>query len=153
MARRSAALPDGARLPVPLFTVLLGHDSLKRTCELANGTVIAPGALVPWLSEFDLERIVFAGPSRVIDVGRRTRVFRGALRRAIEARDRTCFNETCDVPAERCQVDHAVPHAAGGETTQDNGRLACKFHNLDRHRRGPPGESGSRDRPTGPTVS
>ena len=28
-----------------------------------------------------------------------------------------------------------VPYAAGGETTQTNGRPACGFHNRDRHRR------------------
>ena len=37
--------------------------------ELADATVISPGEVVPLLGEADIERIVFDGPSRVIDVG------------------------------------------------------------------------------------
>ncbi|MGH7361314.1 MAG: HNH endonuclease signature motif containing protein [Candidatus Methylomirabilales bacterium] len=50
------------------------------------------------------------------------------------APDRECFHEFCDLPAEQCQVDHIEPHAAGGKTTQGNGRMACGHHNRDRHR-------------------
>ena len=38
----------------------------------------------------------------------------------------------CDVPAERCDVDHIVPWTDGGRTDQFNGRLECPAHN--RHR-------------------
>ncbi|MDA8148855.1 MAG: HNH endonuclease signature motif containing protein, partial [Actinomycetota bacterium] len=55
--------------------------------------------------------------------------------RAIEVRDRTCSHPTCEVPAERCQVDHILPWSAGGATTQENGRLLCGFHNRLRNER------------------
>jgi 5-methylcytosine-specific restriction endonuclease McrA len=100
--------------------------------------VLSPGELVPVLAGADVERIVFDGPSRVIDVGE-ARFFRGALRRAIEVRDRHCQHESgCDVPAERCEVDHIVPAGEGGPTTQENGRLLCGFHNRRRNERPPP---------------
>ena len=99
-----------------------------RICELANGTVVSPGALVEWLDEAWVERVVFDGASRVIDVGVATRVFTGATRRAVQVRDRQCFHEYCEVPAERCQIDHAQPWAAGGPTVAANGRPACAFH-------------------------
>ena len=58
------------------------------------------------------------------------RSFTGALRRAIEARDRHCRHPSgCDAPAVRCDVDHIVPHADGGPTSQFNGRLECAVHN------------------------
>jgi hypothetical protein len=104
-------------------------------CELGDGTVVTPGSLVPYLDRAWLERIVFASPSRVIDVGVRRRLFTGATRRAILVRDRECFHPFCDRPAEDCQVDHIEPHAAGGLTTEQNGRAACAFHNRQRHRR------------------
>ena len=91
-----------------------------------------PGTPALWLGEAEIERVVFDGPSRVIDVGARRRFFRGALRRAIEVRDRTCFHPTCDEPPEREQVDHITEASQGGETTQDNGRLGCGFHNRRR---------------------
>jgi len=135
MARRAEAMPPGARLPEPLFTVLVGYETFAgRICELAGGAVVAPGALVPWLDEGWVERVVFDGPDRVKNVGVRRRIFTGATRRAVEVRDRECFSEFCDLPAEACQIDHIEPYSAGGLTTDDNGRPACGFHNRRRHR-------------------
>ena len=136
MARRSAAMPEGARMPEPLFSVLVGWETFRgRICELANGTVVTPGSLVPWLEQSWIERIVFDTPSRVTDVGVRRRIFTGATRRAVEVRDRECFHPYCEVPADQCQIDHIEPWSAGGLTTVDNGRVACGFHNRQRHRR------------------
>jgi hypothetical protein len=130
---RAQATPEGARGPRPLFTVLVGEASLERVCELARSrTSVAPGALVPWLGEANVERAVFGGPDRVLGVGATRRLFTGADRRAVEVRDRECSSPFCDVPAEDCEVDHVVPFAEGGPTTPDNGRLACGFHNRSR---------------------
>ncbi len=136
MARRAGVAPADGRRPEPLFTVLVGYETLAgRICELADGTVVSPGSLVEWLDEAWVERVVFDGASRVIDVGVATRLFTGATRRAVEVRDRQCFHETCELPAERCQIDHVQPWAAGGPTVAANGRPACAFHNRNRHRR------------------
>jgi hypothetical protein len=130
MARRSASLdrPVTAR---PLITVLVGWETLQgRMCQTADGTVIHPHRLDGLLGDCDIERVVFDGPSRVIDVGIRRRFFTGALRRAIEVRDRHCTHPAgCDAPYERCDVDHTIPFAQGGPTTQANGRLRCATHN------------------------
>jgi hypothetical protein len=91
--------------------------------------VVAPGSLVDWLTEADLERVVFDGADRPLGVGPKRRAFIGADRRAVEVRDRECTHPLCDVPGEDCEVDHVVPFAEGGHTTVDNGRLACGFHN------------------------
>ena len=138
LARRAMASPRGARLPAPLVTVLVGYETFAgRICELADGTVLAPSDVTALLDEAVIERVVFDGPSRVIDIGER-RFFRAATRRAIEVRDRTCTHPYCDAPAHHCDVDHRRPASDGGSTTQDNGRLACPFHNHQRQRRGPP---------------
>jgi hypothetical protein len=139
MAIRSATAPADGRRPEPLFTVVVGWETFNgRICQLANGTVVAPGALIPWLKAAWIERIVFGSPSRVIDVGVTRRLFTGATRRALEVRDQECFHPLCDEPSGQCQGDHIVPHAADGPTTQDNGRMACGFHNRDRNQRPPP---------------
>jgi hypothetical protein len=136
MARRSGAVPEGARMPEPLFSVFVDYESFAgRICELANGVAVTPGSLLGYLDEAWIERVVFGSPSRVIDMGVRRRLFTGATRRAVQVRDRECFNEFCDIPADDCQVDHIEPYAAGGLTTQDNGRPACGYHNRGRHRR------------------
>lgn len=139
MARRAGAVPEGARLPEPLFTVFVDYETFHgRICQLAEGTVVTPGSLVRWSGEGWVERVVFDGPDRVKNVGVRRRIFTGATRRAVEVRDRECFSEFCDLPAEDCEIDHVRPWSAGGLTVEENGRPACGYHNRLRHRRGPP---------------
>ena len=138
MAQRSATSPADGRRPKPLFTVLLGDHSFAQLCELANGTVITPRDLVPWLGAAELETVLFDGPSTVIAVSHR-RSFTGALRRAVEVRDRHCQHPAgCDQPADRCDIDHIVPYAEGGTTSQFNGRPECATHNRhqDKHDHG-----------------
>lgn len=136
MATRSATAPADGRRPEPLFSVFVDYETFAgRICQLADGAVVSPGSLVEWLDRSWIERVVFDGPSRVLDLGAATRLFTGATRRAIQLRDRECFHELCDIPARRCEVDHIEPWAAGGQTLQKNGRLACGFHNRRRHRK------------------
>ena len=138
MASRSKAMPKEARRPAPLFSVLVDYPTLSgRVCELAQGTVLAPGALLPWLDEAIIERAVF-GPKNRVEVSETARLFTGATRRAIELRDRECTHPYCDRPASACQGDHIVPYVDDGPTTQENGRILCGFHNRLRNQRPPP---------------
>jgi hypothetical protein len=130
MARRSAAKPADATPPRPLLVVHLGDESLRRMCELASGTVIAPGRLVPLLDEAEIQRIVYAGRSRrITELGERTRFFTGPLREAILLRDRRCKHPGCRVRAHDCEVDHIRPRSKGGLTVQENGQAHCDHHN------------------------
>jgi hypothetical protein len=110
MARRAGTAPADGRRPEPLFTVLVGYESFAgRICQLANGSVVSPGSLVPWLESAWVERVVFESPSRVIDVGVARRLFSGATRRAVQVRDQECFHDLCDEPADDCEIDHVEP--------------------------------------------
>ena len=71
------------------------------------------------------------GPTIVVS-GSQRRSFTGALRRAIEVRDRHCQHSSgCEVQADLCDVDHIVPFSQGGVTEQFDGRFQCPTH----HRR------------------
>ncbi len=134
MARRSGACPDDRPRPAPLFSVLVGYETLKgRILELASGAVASPGSLLPYLDEAILERAVF-DPAGRVEVGMRRRLFSGAARRACELRDRRCSHPSCSVPASRCQTNHKVPYEAGGLTSQVNGEMTCGPHNRDDYR-------------------
>ena len=138
MATRSRTAPENGKRPVPLISVLVDFPTLAgRICELANGTVLPPGALIPLLDEAYIERAVLRPDNRV-EVSDTARLFTGATRRAIELRDRECTHPYCDRPASACQVDHIIPYAEGGPTTQENGRILCSFHNRLRNQRPPP---------------
>ena len=135
MAARSATAPAEGIRPAPLFSVFVGYETLHgRICELENGTVLAPSALTPWLDSAYFERALFSLGNRV-DVSVRARLFTGGTRRAIELRDRICTHPYCYEPAESCQGDHIEPWAEGGQSTQENGRLLCGFHNRLRNQR------------------
>jgi hypothetical protein len=137
MATRSKITCADGRRPAPLVSVVVDYETLRgRICELANGTVIAPGALVGWLNEAYIERAVF-NPENRVEVSARARLFSGATRRALDLRDQYCTHEFCDRPADECEGDHVVPYAVGGLTTQDNGQLLCGYHNRLRQKRGP----------------
>jgi len=134
MAIRSATAPADGKPPAPLISVLVDYETFRgRICELANGTVVTPGSLLPWLESSDIERAVFTPGGRV-EVGIKSRLFSGATRRAIEIRDRECQHDYCEEVPSRCQVDHKVEYSKGGLTTQENGRLLCGFHNRLRNR-------------------
>ncbi len=138
MAIRSRTAPADGRRPAPLFSALVDFPTLNgRICELANGVVVTPGSLVPWLDQAYIERAVFQPDGRV-EVSERARFFTGATRRALELRDRRCTHPYCDEPVERCQGDHIQEWSKDGKTTQENGQLLCAFHNRLRNQRPPP---------------
>jgi hypothetical protein len=117
---------------------LVGYEAFKaRICELSNGMVVSPPTMFPWLSEADFERVVFS-PGKRIEVSVKSRLFKGATKRAIELRDRQCTHEYCDLSAEECQIDHVIAWDQGGPTEQENGRVHCGFHNRLRNGREPP---------------
>ena len=133
MAQRSATTPANGRRPRPLFSVLIGDRTLQRLCELDNGIVITPQTLTAHLTQADIESVLFDGPSTIVAVSSR-RNFTGAVRRAIQIRDRRCQHPSqCDIPADRCDIDHITPYANHGPTSQFNGRLQCPTHNRNHH--------------------
>jgi hypothetical protein len=129
MATRSATAPTDGRRPRPLFTVTVGHDTMARLCNLASGVLLSSGDLVPYLDTAMLETVLFADHTTMLSVSRQ-RTFRGALRRAIQVRDQHCQHPSgCDIPADECDVDHIVPYADGGLTSQFDGDIGCNAHN------------------------
>jgi Domain of unknown function (DUF222) len=148
MATRSRSAPAEGTRPAPLFSVLVGFETLHgMICELENATVLHPSALKPWMDSAYFERAIFSLGNR-IDVSVRSRFFTGGTRRAIELRDRICTHPHCYEPAENCQVDHIETYASGGLTTLDNGRLLCGFHNRLRNQREAKGDQRQRPPPS-----
>ena len=128
MAMRSATAPADGLRPRPLLTVTIGIEPFNHLCQTAAGTVIAPGELIPYLADADVERIVYDPPGRRIEASWR-RSFTGAVRRIIEIRDQHCQHPGCDEPAVRCDADHIVSRGSGGITCLCNGQLLCAYHN------------------------
>lgn len=146
MAKRSTGYRPGSAVSKPLITVLVDFRELKGPVrQTFNGTVLSRREVAEWLTEADFERIVYGPKGQPVDVTSPRRFFSGAMRRAVQVRDRVCAHPTCNVDAERCHVDHVVEHTDGGPTNLDNARLLCPRHNQQRPGRGkkPPPASDS----------
>ena len=80
-------------------------------------------------------RVVMAGPSQPLDVGRRTPVVSPAIRRAVIARDGRCRFPGCDRPHTWCDAHHIRHWAHGGTTSVANLVLLCRHHHRAIHGR------------------
>ena len=70
----------------------------------------------------------------VLDVGRKTRTVPPSIRRALQARDRSCRFPGCT--ARRCDAHHVEHWIDGGATSLDNLVLLCRRHHRAVHEGG-----------------
>ncbi len=111
--------------------------------ETENGHLFTIYELRAVACDCSLSRIVLGPDGEIIDIGRKTRVWTAAQRRAIIARDRHCTWPGCDRDPRWCDVHHLKHWADGGSTDVANGALRCRFHHVLTHQledpgRGPP---------------
>jgi hypothetical protein len=153
MARRSIDAPRDGKRARPLLIVHVDLDTFEkataqlvgvappepfgteRLCEIDDGTVISPTQMIELGIVGDVRRLVYESPGVILDYGRKVRLFTGALREAICARDRFCDHPGCEIPARECEIDHVVEWNDGGTTNHRNGRAKCSFHHR-RHKYG-----------------
>ena len=77
--------------------------------------------------------VVLAGKRKVLDVGRRQRLFTKAQRIALLVRDGGCTAQGCQTAAWFCHAHHDDPWSHGGPTDLANGRLLCPSHHRMAH--------------------
>ena len=70
----------------------------------------------------------------MLDVGRKTRTVPPSIRRALQARDRSCRFPGCT--ARRCDAHHVTHWIDGGATSLDNLLLLCRRHHRAVHEGG-----------------
>jgi hypothetical protein len=69
----------------------------------------------------------------VVSVGRDRYRPPAAIRRLVRWRAGRCIAPGCGMPADRCELDHRVEWAEGGETSVTNLDPLCKGHHVVRH--------------------
>jgi hypothetical protein len=134
---------DPARLPAhggdaTAMLVTIGVDELA--ARLAVATVV--GHDVGRISASEARRLacsaqlipaVLDSESEVLDLGRTSRLFSRAQRKALRIRDQRCRAEGCGVPAAWTEAHHKDPWAGGGPTDLANGICLCSFHHHRAH--------------------
>jgi hypothetical protein len=135
--RRGAAGPVS---PIALLTVTVTLAELRAglagSGQLDTGASVSAATLRQLACDALVVPAVMGGPSQVLDLGRATRSWTLAQRRAIALRDRCCAAPGCDRPPQACQVHHEREWERGGPTDLDNGALLCEFHHRMVHRQG-----------------
>jgi len=81
----------------------------------------------------DVTRVITAGRSEILDVGRATRTVSASQWKALVVRDRHCRAPGCTQPSDRCEAHHIVHWSVGGPTDLDNLQLLCRHHHRHRH--------------------
>jgi hypothetical protein len=106
-------------------------EVLWRRCETVDGVQLPRADVLAAMLVGQLRRVVLDSAGRVIDLGRRSRLFRGGAREAVLLLERRCLWPGCNAPPGRLQADHLHGWAfEGGRTDHDDGGPACGHHNL-----------------------
>jgi hypothetical protein len=93
----------------PHVTVTVGAEALGASpSELDHVGPVAPETARRIACDASVMRVVMAGHSEPLDVGRRTPVVPPAMRRAVIVRDRHCRFLGCDRPHTWCDAHHVV---------------------------------------------
>jgi Domain of unknown function (DUF222)/HNH endonuclease len=123
-------LPDngGSR---PQLAVTVNFDVLRRQLGVASldtGEQLSPATARRLACDAMIIPAVFATTGEVLDLGRRRRLFTGAIRQALVLRDRGCAFPHCDRPPRWTDGHHIVSWVDGGATDLSNGVLLCEHH-------------------------
>lgn len=123
------------------------------------GTELSPDAVRRLLCDASVSRIVVDGSSQVLDVGRATRTWSPAQRRAAAARHGGCRGPGCERPMGWCHLHHVQRWSDGGPTDLANAIPLCERHHHLVHEGGwhldydPDSGGATFTSPTGHTIT
>lgn len=116
---------------IPLETL---EGRLKAAELLGAGHRLSPGAARRLACQAGVIPAVLGSRSRVLDLGRRSRLHSKAQRTALAVEQRgSCGIAECDTPTAWADAHHVTGWARGGPTTLDNGVLLCPRHHTLTH--------------------
>jgi hypothetical protein len=123
----------------PHIVVTVDLETLEgqagKRSELEDVGPVTPETARRLACDAGVSRIITAGGSEPLDVGRKTPVVPAGLRRALVVRDGGCRFPGCGRPQAWCDAHHVVHWAHGGETAPGNLVLLCRPHHRAIHER------------------
>ncbi len=124
-------LPDTGGLPTQV-TVTIDHATLTGQVEgwglLEGGIPLSAAAVRRLACEAELIPAVLGGDSEILDIGRTSKTWTRAQRRAARLRDRGCTFPGCQAGLHRCELHHIDHWSRGGATSLHNSAHLCAFH-------------------------
>jgi hypothetical protein len=122
-------------LHVEMPTGVAAGEGLSGTVEVDHGAVDVSAETSRRMScDASVVSMQHGIDGAVLDVGRKTRTVPPSIRRALEARDRSCRFPGCT--ARRCDAHHVEHWMDGGATSVENLVLLCRRHHRAVHEGG-----------------
>ena len=122
-------------LHVEAPTGVAAGEGLSGTLEVDHGAVDVSAETSRRIScDASVVPMRHGADGAVLDVGRKTRTVPPSIRRALQARDRSCRFPGCT--ARRCDAHHVEHWIDGGATSLDNLVLLCRRHHRAVHEGG-----------------
>jgi hypothetical protein len=133
-------LPDhGGERPQVVVTIDWNqlHDQAADRAGSAtlNGAPISSETARRIACDAQIIPALLAGTSEILDLGRATKTWNRAQRRAARLRDSHCTWPGCTTSLDRCQLHHLHHWAHGGPTNHANSTHLCGFHHWLTHHR------------------
>ncbi|MEX2550985.1 MAG: DUF222 domain-containing protein, partial [Nitriliruptoraceae bacterium] len=126
---RGAPVTGGVRpqlnVTIPIELLFPAGEGVGTT---DHGGVLSGAAVQRLSCDADVRWILTRGATEVLDVGRTTRRWTRAQRRALVVRDGGCRGPGCDRPPAWCDAHHVRWWTQDGPTSLDNGLLLCRRH-------------------------
>jgi hypothetical protein len=118
--------------------VTIDSDALRDRISDATGVGMlnGPFGLIPitpqtarrLACDADIIPALLEAGGTILDLGRSTRTWSTAQRRAARLRDGGCVFPKCQASLDQCDLHHLIFHSLGGPTDHDNSAHLCHFH-------------------------
>ena len=140
LAMKSGNLPETAGEPTQCLVTTSLSDLVRRlipgdtATSTLNGEPITPNTARMHACDAGIIPAVMGGASEVLDLGRSTRTWSRAQRRAAKLRaGATCEAPGCRAAIERCDLHHEDYWSQGGNTDLDKAIYICPYHHWLTH--------------------
>ena len=126
------ALATAGLTPTP--TDLATPPLTQRRKETTSGSPISNDELVRSLIHGRVRSIITDNTGMPVSYGRTRRLFTGPIKAMAKLLGHRRSHPGCNIPTERCQIDHLNEYANGtGQTSLTNAGLECSNHNRYKH--------------------
>lgn len=109
-------------------------DVARMRMECQTDGHVSAAMLELLMCDCTMSRVIVAGRSEILDVGRASRTVTAAQWKALVVRDGHCQAGGCDRPPSHCDAHHVDHWEHGGSTDLDNLLMLCWHHHRQRHR-------------------
>lgn len=134
--RGAPRITASVSIVIPVLSLLNAPEGCRDVATVNGLSPIPTDVALQWAAQAPHLQRILTDPitGHVITVD--SRMPDASLKRFLRARDVTCRFPGCMKAAERCDIDHTIPHESGGPTSEQNLAHVCRRHHVQKHQKG-----------------